>query len=351
MRILYMNQKRNVPERLVSIAGDGSQSDNEEGVTEAISDHDEAEEKEKTDQSQQTTPTTPPADSDASISSQRYILETLSMTTVTERQMVKEIEDRKSSPTLNIPPGGSPISGILKGGRLWKQAGEMNNQVKVPDLQQTIESNITSDEESGSRRSVRFIESKVLNQRDVCDGAPEKITDEETKSAENQSNKGQQPEQQQSNSNNPTSAESTEMMLTFKLGNHVLISNNSLKPNSAVRQLFPCTKPLGTKVGDDDSSSVHQYLVTAESLKAFEEAKRSKLPQIIQSGETDDSIRIFGILCDNLYELKSNSSPIFSENFVYGIIPLPLLLIGIQKEFITQRSKLSLIYIKNIYGM
>lgn len=73
------------------------------------------------------------------------------------------------------------------------------------------------------------------------------------------------------------------MMLTFKLGNHVLISNNSLKPNSAVRQLFPCTKP--------EDESIHQYLVTAESLRAFEEAKRSKLPQIIQSGETDESIK------------------------------------------------------------
>lgn len=78
------------------------------------------------------------------------------------------------------------------------------------------------------------------------------------------------------------------MMLTFKLGNHVLISNNSLKPNSAVRQLFPCTKPISNKNSEED---VQQYLVTAESLKAFEEAKRSKLPQIIQSGETDESIK------------------------------------------------------------
>lgn len=86
---------------------------------------------------------------------------------------------------------------------------------------------------------------------------------------------------------NSISPDSTEMTLTFKLGNHVLISNNSLKPNSAVRQLFPCTKPLS---GKTDEESV-QYLVTAESLRAFEEAKRSKLPQIIQSGETDESIK------------------------------------------------------------
>lgn len=85
---------------------------------------------------------------------------------------------------------------------------------------------------------------------------------------------------------NSVSPDSTEMTLTFKLGNHVLISNNSLKPNSAVRQLFPCTKPLNKT--DEESM---QYLVTAESLRAFEEAKRSKLPQIIQSGETDESIK------------------------------------------------------------
>lgn len=137
---------------------------------------------------------------------------------------------------------------------------------------------------------MRFTEFKELNQRDVCDGAAEKVSEEEAKPAENDSSK-EQKEEQTSNSNISASPESTEMMLTFKLGNHVLISNNSLKPNSAVRQLFPCTKPLGAKIGDEESSSVHQYLVTAESLKAFEEAKRSKLPQIIQSGETDDSIR------------------------------------------------------------
>lgn len=70
----------------------------------------------------------------------------------------------------------------------------------------------------------------------------------------------------------------------------MLISNNSLKPNSAVRQLFPCTKPLGGLKTDDESNNM-QYLVTAESLRAFEEAKRSKLPQIIQSGDTDESIK------------------------------------------------------------
>lgn len=106
--------------------------------------------------------------------------------------------------------------------------------------------------------------------RDSCDGAPDTSLEEDAK-----------PE--------PDKTDSTEMMLTFKLGNHVLISNNSLKPNSAVRQLFPCTKPVPAKEGAQEP--VHQYLVTAESLKAFEEAKRSKLPQIVQSSETDENIK------------------------------------------------------------
>lgn len=148
---------------------------------------------------------------------------------------------------------------------------------------QNADSSVTSDEEGGSKRSVRFIESDE-DKRDICDGAPEKPTIEVIKQDDNTEQK-----LNTDSCNNSVSPEATEMMLTFKLGNHVLISNNSLKPNSAVRQLFPCTKPLAAKPGEEESGQ--QYLVTAESLRAFEEAKRSKLPQIIQSGETDDSIK------------------------------------------------------------
>lgn len=115
--------------------------------------------------------------------------------------------------------------------------------------------------------------------RDGCDGAPDNPPDE----VDNTKPPQIIPE--------TSSPDSTEMMLTFKLGNHVLISNNSLKPNSAVRQLFPCTKPMPKNHEESSESQHHQYLVTAESLRAFEEAKRSKLPQIIQSGETDETIK------------------------------------------------------------
>nr|XP_022914286.1 uncharacterized protein LOC111424825 [Onthophagus taurus]XP_022914287.1 uncharacterized protein LOC111424825 [Onthophagus taurus] len=269
-----------------------SLSDNEE-IVETPSDEQirDVEGKEKTDQSQQTTPTTPPAE-EINDEGQRYILETVTMTTVSERQIMKEAEEKSQSPspapsiTPSVPPSGSPISGILKGGRLWKQTSTENNTItnlnKNQDLHQS--ENITSDDEGTNKRSVRFIESKenqtTPKQRDVCDGAPDVQVQEEIAH--------QKPDETKESSvisQNPN--ESTEMMLTFKLGNHVLISNNSLKPNSAVRQLFPCTKPPG-KV---EETVNNQYLVTAESLKAFEEAKRSKLPQIIQSGDTDESIR------------------------------------------------------------
>lgn len=56
-----------------------------------------------------------------------YILETITMTTVTEQRILKEAEEERkhscSSPS--VPPGGSPISGILKGGKLWKQQGSL----------------------------------------------------------------------------------------------------------------------------------------------------------------------------------------------------------------------------------
>lgn len=141
----------------------------------------------------------------------------------------------------------------------------------------------TSDDESSTPRTVRFIEAE--EKKDSCKSSPEldrEVEGTETKSVE------ESPQEKNFCHGTPDGAEPTEMTLTFKLGNHVLISNNSLKPNSAVRQLFPCTKPINSK--SDQVSE--QYVVTAESLRAFEEAKRSKLPQIIQNvGGTNESIK------------------------------------------------------------
>ncbi|KAF5281289.1 hypothetical protein FQA39_LY05175 [Lamprigera yunnana] len=258
--------------------GEGSQSDNEDHCEIHSDSEDVRDETIKTDQSQQTTPTTPlPTDNDSCES--HYTAMTLSH----ERQTMREVDEDKHCSSPNLSQIGSPISGILKGGRLWKQHSQDINNSRNLDVQQVTDSSITSDEESnGNKRFVRFTESEQ-NKRDSCDGAADKPTEELFK----QENSNDQKDARYSN--NSASPESTEMLLTLKLGNHILISNNSLKPNSAVRQLFPCSKPLSSVPGENDS--VHQYLVTAESLRAFEEAKRSKLPQIIQSDETDESIK------------------------------------------------------------
>ncbi|KAK9869598.1 hypothetical protein WA026_003346 [Henosepilachna vigintioctopunctata] len=271
----------------VTREGEGSLSDEGGGHP---SDSEELGEREKTDQSQQTTPTTPDNCTDDS-SLHDFTLDRSPMIFEKSQSSDDESVEQRTDPSTrpNVPPGGSPISGILKGGKLWKQPsldnGPGGNSApnKGQELQQNTDSSITSDEEGCPRRFVRFIESDVKDQRGGCDGASDDHTEEDSSKDQNAENELKKKDVR----NSSASHESTEMMLTFKLGNHVLISNNSLKPNSAVRQLFPCTKP---NVGTDEEA-VQQYVVTAESLKAFEEAKRSKLPQIIQNGETDESIK------------------------------------------------------------
>lgn len=64
------------------------------------------------------------------------------------------------------------------------------------------------------------------------------------------------------------------------LKKHSSIFHNALRPNSAVRQLFPAPVPTAA--------------LTHEALMAFEEAKRSHItaPVIAQSGDTEtDTIR------------------------------------------------------------
>ena len=78
----------------------------------------------------------------------------------------------------------------------------------------------------------------------------------------------------------------TELTLTFKLGqHHVLVANSLQRPNSAVRQLFPSAEPDKAAQGDA------QFLVTAESLRLFEEAKRAKLAQLCNEPEDRSQIR------------------------------------------------------------
>lgn len=65
-------------------------------------------------------------------------METISMTTVSERRIIREIDEEPKNiySTTNVPPGGSPISGILKGGRLWKQTSLDSTNPNKNDNQQ-----------------------------------------------------------------------------------------------------------------------------------------------------------------------------------------------------------------------
>ncbi|KAF7263447.1 hypothetical protein GWI33_002280, partial [Rhynchophorus ferrugineus] len=170
---------------------------------------------------------------------QNYILETITMTTVTQQQFLREAENEKT-PHL---PGGSPISGILKGGKLWKMQSQQSvdtNSLRTEHPVQAPEV-VTSDDESGNRRSVRFFETEEKEKRDSCDGAPESSPEEEAPS----------PKEEVPDNQVNTKQE------TY-IGNHVLISNNSLKPNSAVRQLFPCTKSLTPAQGAGEEENSQQ---------------------------------------------------------------------------------------------
>lgn len=177
---------------------------------------------------------------------QRYIVETITMTTVTERRIVREAE-RKSVEAEDIP---SRPPGILKGGKLWRSV-DCGNQTDLGDdpLQ------ITSEEDD--RRGVRFNESGNT-EKEVGDG----------------------------------DKEGSEMNLTFKIANPVVVS----KPNSAVRQLFPGQRFMSpppqsvarspeAEPGQDEKDK--SYLVTAENLRMFEEAKKNKLQQYYSSSRSN----------------------------------------------------------------
>ncbi|XP_050309548.1 uncharacterized protein LOC126745652 isoform X2 [Anthonomus grandis grandis] len=260
--------------------GEASQSDSDmDGQTDVR----EQEEKEKTDQSQQTTPTTPPSIENSN--NQSYILDTLSSTKVTQQYPSRPSSEDSRRSAANQ---GSPISGILKGGRLWKQQSIEANLAKNLELNTHSSDSVTSDEETTNKRSVRFIETDEKEKRVSCDGAPESTSEEEIRT---QNHQDKESNKQDIYGTSPTDA----IDITLRFGNHLLIpSENSLKPNSAVRQLFSsCTKSLATpqviQIPEEEDSQ--QYLVTSESLKAFEEAKRSKLPQIIQTGDIDEPIK------------------------------------------------------------
>lgn len=109
--------------------------------------------------------------------------------------------------------------------------------------------NTTSDEETSSKRSVRFTED---SERGGCDGESEAHTED---------GNCKQPVDYTSNT----------------LKRHSSLFHNALRPNSALRQLFPCQAQLAATP------------LTHESLMAFEDAKKGSITNnsVHYSPETD----------------------------------------------------------------
>ncbi|KAG8302160.1 hypothetical protein J6590_036048 [Homalodisca vitripennis] len=189
---------------------------------------------------------------------QRYIVETITMTTVTERRIVREADDQRLHKTGGAESEEGKLSGILKGGKLWKSS-DSGNQTDLDDFPRKGEDVTQVTGEEDDRRGVRFSES----------GKPE--------GRESSVDGGERPR----DGNEPNAA--------FKVGNTMISSS---KPNSAVRQLFPGQRFMSpppllarspeSENGQDDKEQ-GKYLVTAENLKMFEEAKKSKLQQYYSS--------------------------------------------------------------------
>lgn len=217
---------------------------------------------------------------------QRYIVETITMTTVTERRIVREADHeprRSRSPPLDTD---SKLSGILKGGKLWKTA----------DSPQTSFSEADDLSDDVDKRNVRFYENQDGNRKDDQPDqlSQERDTEPPQASEETPPNPSPHLMSEETRADDASSPDCAELTLTFKLGNHhVLVANSLQRPNSAVRQLFPVpsqhrpTSEEDTTLDADGGkqneagsrSGQHQFLVTADSLRMFEEAKKAKLAQ------------------------------------------------------------------------
>lgn len=156
------------------------------------------------------------------------------MTTVTERRIVRDSIDPLKITDMSMMNDRDKYNngGILKGGKLWRNQ-ETNTDAKRMEP-----------EKDDDKRSVKFTRDDN-DETDNCDSRGEN---------------------------------EKEFMLTFKLGNRV-VPCNSLKPNSAVRQLFPDPRfvnpPTILDLEEDNLGKCEgKYLVTEESLRAFNEVNK-----------------------------------------------------------------------------
>ncbi|CAB3383585.1 Hypothetical predicted protein [Cloeon dipterum] len=134
---------------------------------------------------------------------QRYIVETITLTTVTERRIVREAGGEQEQPQL---------SGILKGGKLWKNCSDSSSV-------DTASSPASDDGETSAlqvRRSVRFSE-----EDEDKDGSDRPVIIEEAERLDD-----------------PPTPPAELSLAPLRLG-PVLLNTERLPANSAVRQLFP----------------------------------------------------------------------------------------------------------------
>lgn len=127
-------------------------------------------------------------------------------------------------------------------------------------------SNVTSDDDS-SKRSVRFIDAsgnatkmdgELCADRDVCDGQAQQ---------------------------DRAADDDGDVSETASVRKQSTLFHNALRPNSAVRQLFP-TAVLNAAAAPATAPLTH------EALRAFEESKRTHLKAtIVHSDSETDSIR------------------------------------------------------------
>ena len=184
------------------------------------------------------------------------------MTTVTERRIVREISEEETRPSLSI-----------------EHADTTNANEAIENEKNALENVSPTDEADGLHTTSSSFDNDNTNKssQNPPQNSPETFNN-------------QPPLPPRESSNDPS-----ELSLTFKLGNVPLTT--TLKPNSAVRQLFPDPRfisppPAPTKgvissfdqSTDSDSSEAQKFLITTESLRLFDAVKRSKM-----SGSRSDS--------------------------------------------------------------
>lgn len=221
---------------------------------------------------------------------QRFIVETITMTTVTERRIVREESDSNSDESQKQAIEETKKLGILKGGKFWRNSTEKGTGKSVNYTEAIVQNEGTDEIEEGA---IAFAQEEVITTKNEEEmKSPE---ESDTKSSFELQLSEKYEEAKKQDAKDAVSPDSTELTLTFKLGQHLLVAN-SLKPNSAMRQLFPSPRFLSPPpLEDGDAPETNktgppkQFLVTAESLRLFEEAKKSKILGNMSAGDSGQS--------------------------------------------------------------